>query len=381
MSYEQLSGQANFLADLAGIEFECSIAAAELNKSVHISMAGDQERRERTIVGVEYEAFNEVIENKTEWFFDYHGERVPIVLVKPVSGNKQLVPMSPEKRGRRWLSKRVVDGPQATPENEPTDNDPMMALRFNEVIMPFAGFAMRLDSDTCSYVQLGSEVTSDTLFATKLDEATSRNDIVEAMRDFTIHEHPDDDDMEAAPPAVSLLIETELARQEQALRLAFEKQLAQVMTSRFNTIRSWGAMQRARFVDVVDGKGSLTEPMYYEPLTPRYDLNGDHLQGWLALTRYQGSKSVDLGVVARGAVFRPLLRADADGALTSVYDRRLPLHTLRQLSRISSNQAITDRKKTPEITHMLGYTDHEESVKNSPWLYPETIVQSMVGTQ
>ncbi len=79
---EQLQHTPNFLADLAGIEFECSIAAAELNKRViaEFTSTHNYVESEKFVIGdsPELPIHTQVV--RTGWTYNHLNESLPVVV-------------------------------------------------------------------------------------------------------------------------------------------------------------------------------------------------------------------------------------------------------------------------------------------------------------
>jgi hypothetical protein len=184
-----------------GTEFnECSIAAAELNKQVYSELDGGKTQQrvlyqigDDPTLGQRFVAKDLNYESKTG------GDIFHLALVRPTSS----------LRGRSAVLRRAIEKSVDIFGSEPQ----LVAILGNEdVFVPLATFARR-EGGTCSYVQLGSEMNDDSLFVTTADEGTSRQDVIEKIRQIVASAK----DIPTKPPLISSLLAGELAGKEAQL--------------------------------------------------------------------------------------------------------------------------------------------------------------------
>jgi hypothetical protein len=330
----------NFLADLAGIEFECSIAAAELNKRVYRLLGGESYSKVHSdpynddvqIVGHRgSELVNACLLN-SQYYYAYGGEKLPVKLVQPVMRAKKPtnIEVVPAHK-RRWLSRNVVTTTVPATVSKRTKYDtPMLGVCFDDVIVPLAMFNQRLEDESCSYVQLGSEIHGDAFFATRLDEQTSRNDIIESLREiengwFRI----------GLPKQVSALAESEIRAHLPEIQRLLMAQLHHYAEKRINIDRF---SEKGQLVER-QNSGTIVHESTYQPLGPLCELpNGVH--GWLALSKDMQSGALTIGTVTRGRILFPLISFDQSGTPTFHKEQNIPIHALRQLSNIITGRPI-----------------------------------------
>jgi hypothetical protein len=172
MSTPEVVNSADFISDLGlivGLEQGCSISAAEAYDTAH-QIIGSGSRRNiylaetpdiRT-VGYSLDLRRTVqVEDQT----------CALSLIQPEDlKEKQII--------KRGLLRKTVEATRVT-----SKSDPLLCVQIGEdSYLPIARFALESSSDHCSYVQLGDEMTDETVIMTALDEHTSRQEMVEAIR-------------------------------------------------------------------------------------------------------------------------------------------------------------------------------------------------------
>jgi hypothetical protein len=185
----------DFLGLALSLEFnECSIAAAELNELVagmialpnvfYIDDARNPSSNRHGNQGLKINnlyAIGSGQDQKREYLVrpvspagSVRSEEdfPPLVLVQPLA-----IETIEERQKSGWFRHVVNVSRNISLTEEPL----LVAVLDEETILPLASFAKR-ENGSCSYVQLGSEMSEDTLFAVGTDETTSRHAIIEAVR-------------------------------------------------------------------------------------------------------------------------------------------------------------------------------------------------------
>lgn len=372
---EQVKGENNFLADLAGIQFECSIAAAHLNKRARdILQLPDTIYQENEAIqelytvglGTEQYAHAPMYTSKTDYYYNYDDDHLPVILTMPLERIEETTPVT-RSRFRRNSAK-----PQepTLPSRFRPNGDPILAVQLDDIALPIATFANRFD-EQCSYVQLGSDMHDDALFVTKLDEATPRNDIVEALR--KLRRGSNYRDPEELPVVCRGLVNAEFERATDSgeLQRALYQQLNKDARSRFER----QASVEAQFIESTAG-GVITRNVAHQPLTPAYTLDG--VTSWLTLAKEQDgpSDTLQIGSVSRGAVYSPLLGLEADGSHVDYNGAGLTPQTLRQMIRLTRGREINDTDKVKPLDVDSGYSSSQYRVPtdaDATSFYAETI--------
>jgi hypothetical protein len=166
-----IPGPFNELAMRVGMEFDdCSMAAAETYRAVREQFSPQTE--EATLYQIDDDPTGakkaRIVHLSTD--LRANGDPTELVLIWPAT--EKVI-----KQGRGFLRKAV------TLTQTVYDGDPMLGAKIGEDnVMPLATFTHREGSFECSYVQLGSEMSDETVVMTGLDAGTPRHDVVEAIR-------------------------------------------------------------------------------------------------------------------------------------------------------------------------------------------------------
>ena len=183
MSVSPEAQSGDLIADLGlivGIEQGCSISAAEAHDAAHKIVAGGAERKvflmgEDPTIGQS----GKVVELRKR--ITVGNQVAALSIVQPYDESET-------RRPYRRLLRKVVDVSRVR-----TETDPLLCARVGEdAYLPLARFALESSSEYCSYVQLGSEMTDETVVMTALDERTSRQQVVEAIRTLFRESSPND---------------------------------------------------------------------------------------------------------------------------------------------------------------------------------------------
>lgn len=363
MREQQNSGNTNFLADLAAIEFECSIAAAELNKQVHSIIEYEASRSYNRpkavhVANESYEASIGAYHIGTAYAYNYHGESLPLVLLQEVTRQ----PDVPVAVRRKWLSKKVVEIDSASVVDQ--GPVPVLAVCFDDVALPIASFAHQSDSEYCSYVQLGSEINGGAIFGTKADEQTGRNDTVESLRKMVAGRGYGDGDN--SPPAeVTRLASEELNRNSEMLRHRLTEQLGRAVSQRLGD----GSLSIAgSYIELIKGEGEVVN-LQLQPIGPKF-AEGDHgVESFPAIYKHEFGL-ISIGMVHRSKVVVPLMSFMADGSYVYHQEASPSVVAIRQLTRILTGRTI-DSSKMPE--QPIPTTDNHMGQYRDTSLYAQTL--------
>lgn len=173
MSGNPESQNDDLIADLGlivGIEQGCSISAAEAYDAAHKIIISGEERN-AYLIGEDptIRQCGKVVDLKKK--ISAGNNIATLSIVQPYDETQKRSPY-------RRLLRKVVDVSHIR-----TETDPLLCARIGEdSYLPLARFALEGSSEYCSYVQLGSEMNDESVVMTVLDERTSRQQVVEAIR-------------------------------------------------------------------------------------------------------------------------------------------------------------------------------------------------------
>jgi hypothetical protein len=307
-----MEGKSHFLGELAALEFECSVSAAELSRSVGYSLfeavrrgMPTQEIEVITGFNAELSSYNVV---QLGWKPEVEGYDMQLVLAqkRPTGSVENIVePLVAPKRFGFLRKSVVVEVPEETSSQEQPLESAFMAVKFgNELLLPIATFETQENSETCSYVQLGSEVRGEDFYSTKLDEQdVNRKQLVEDLRKIVNAGRHDEDINDVVSDSVSKLIMSEIDTHKEAVTLALEKQLVRSLSGEFDNNRQ----HTGAFTELRAGEAPREMTMRFRPvgLPTRY---ADTMTGYMVIATDEMTGEETFGVTARRTAYIPLAK-------------------------------------------------------------------------
>lgn len=305
----------HFLGELAAFEFECSVSAAELNRSVYESL---DPRNYRDFSVIRADVIGSLSDTTAEYkilhlpmkpqLANYEADIVLAQEIKKPQLSFETAVEIPAKKRFSLLKKHVEVEPQAIAPAQPAvPAAAFIAVRFgSDVLLPIATFEKRTDSESCSYVQLGSEIRGDNFYSTTLDEAdVNRKQLVEDLRDYKSDyiESNGPAAVRRPPESVAKLIESEITTHGEKLTAVLEKQLVQSLSKEFDENRKLSGIFTELRPD--------TEPRETELLFKTIGVPirfGNSLTGLVIIARDVVSGEETFGVTARRSAYIPLAR-------------------------------------------------------------------------
>lgn len=359
------------LHELLGIivapEFECSIAAAELNAAVADVFERKPARPFRALVDLSRDRAATFEVAETSWFSgSVDGLNYRLVLAKE---SKWSPPVVPEQTSgfklmlRKLLSNSVQAPELPTPTEQPAQPPMLAALIEGSYLVPLATFEKRQDG-ACSYVQIGSEIQDDKLHAVRTDDAvTSRKEIIEDIRNFNTGSnqiHGTTIEFAAATPGkfnenipknLLDLVAAETPKYAEVLHNRLEQKATEVIEKEFDY-----PCHQATLVAVEPGKEPQEQPYTVRPLSVPIVGEDKRLYTFVLAKEGQEGKQT-IGVIVRGRVYLPLVHIQPDlSHFESAHtNKRL---TPRQLQELIHFVGAAPKHPANEIAN----ADHEHTV-------------------
>lgn len=335
----------NFLGDIAGIEFECSIPAAELNSRLNnkfnknLSESWKYENIDLATPdgsgGVKNGTYTV---QETNWTVSDELGTHGVVFARLRTNQQATSTLADTNKTTRKLfgpynrDRSITGSPTQHVIKDPVENPLLLGVKYGKIFLPIASFVTMELEDSCNYVQVGSEVRGDTLHATRLDDVPNRLAIIESMSELNI---TSDSHRDSLPDVVKSLIDDEISTQEQSLRLLFTQSFVNHMFSgnKFNDDDTLKVTSTA-FAD--SPEKSMVDEYKIRPIGPAFLVNENTLTQ-LAAAKNMTTRLLSLGLLLRhGGIYQPLVSVLSPELITANHIPDLTLLQIRQLNQLAT---------------------------------------------